>query len=285
MNKKAKFVFVSLLLTPLIVVTIMYVYSQIPPESPEEDKEIKFMTYNIHFGNGVDDDLNLERIAQNILNEDPDIIGLQEVDNGRITTQGIDMGLWLANRLDMNYYVYYTPIENEHTRGCGLLSKYPIESANGFDIPSKSLQRVMIHTVIRIDSDLEIDVFVVHVGLSEENTEKQIKYILDKIDDEADSSNPQILMGDFNLENDTDEIEDILSDGFTDTYEEYNQDRDDTFPSYDLYGTKDESIDYIFAKGYDEIDDSYIVDDMIENVNTPEEFGSDHLPVVTVLKF
>ena len=284
MNKKAKFVFIALLIAPLTVATISYFYSEIPLEKPEKDKEIIFMTYNIHFGHGVDDNLNLERIAQNILNEEAEIIGLQEVDNGRITTGGVDIGFWLANRLNMYYYVYYPTVENEHTRGCGLLSKFPINSAHGYDIPSDSMQRVMIHTVIRIDDNLDIDVFVVHVGLSEEDTEKQIEFILETIDEETKSSDPQVLMGDFNLENDTDEIIEILK-VFDDTYEEYNNDRNDTFPSYDLYGTKHESIDYIFARGYDKIEDSYIVDDMIENEDNPSEYGSDHLPVVSILEF
>ncbi|MFX1393631.1 MAG: endonuclease/exonuclease/phosphatase family protein [Promethearchaeota archaeon] len=284
MNKKAKFIFITLLITPLIIATISYFYSEIPIEKPKKDKEITFMTYNIHFGSGVDDDLNLERIAQNILNEEAEIIGLQEVDNGRITTGGVDIGFWLANRLNMYYYVYYPTVENEHTRGCGVLSKFPIKSAHGYDIPSDSMQRVMIHTVIKIDENLDIDVFVVHVGLSEEDTETQIEFILETIDDEAKSSEPQVLMGDFNLENDTDEIEEILK-VFDDTYEEYNNDRDDTFPSYDLYGVSHESIDYIFARGYEEIEDSYVVDDMIENENTPSEYGSDHLPVVSILEF
>ncbi len=283
MNKKAKLIFITLLITPLIVASIYY-YSEILIEKPENDKEIIFMTYNIHFGFGVDDDLNLERIAQNILNEEAEIIGLQEVDNGRITTGGVDIGSWLANRLNMYYYGYYSTVENEHTRGCVLLSKYPIVSAHGYDIPSNSIQRVMIHTVVQVDKNLEINVFVVHVGLSEEDTDKQIEFILETIDDETKSSEPQVLMGDFNLENDTDEIEEILK-VFDDTYEKYNHDRDKTFPSYDLYGTTHESIDYIFARGYDEIEDSYVVDDMIENENTPSEYGSDHFPVVSILEF
>ena len=82
----------------------------------------------------MDDLLNLERIAQSILTENPDIIGLQEVEDGRITSQGVDMAFWFANRLNM-YYFYY-PAANEHAFGCALLSKFPIKSASGSQIPS-----------------------------------------------------------------------------------------------------------------------------------------------------
>ncbi len=284
MKLRNKIIFIILFFAPLVTSIFMYSLSQAPIKSPDDEK-IKFMTYNIHFGQGMDDKLNMERIAENILLEDPDILGLQEVENGRITSGGVDMATWLANRLNMYYYYY--PSENEHQGGLALLSKYPIISTKSYDIPSVSSQRVMIHCVVEIDSDLEIDVFVTHLGLTgwNENLRAQVDYVLDKIDDDADSSNPHILMGDFNLENDTTGIENIIEEGFDDTYLEYNEERDDTFPTYDLYGDPDESIDYIFARDYDDIKDSYLVDDMIKDIDDPAEFGADHIPVVSILTF
>ena len=73
------------------------------PKEAAPKNELTFMTYNIHFGQGMDDLLNLERIAQNILIDDPDIIGLQEVGVGSAYLQGVDMAFWLAKRLMMNY--------------------------------------------------------------------------------------------------------------------------------------------------------------------------------------
>ena len=90
MNKKFKYVFITIIIAPLIISIVTFSIAELPRESsPKTD--LTFMTYNIHFGQGMDDLLNLERIAQNILIDDPDIIGLQEVRVGRIETQGIDM--------------------------------------------------------------------------------------------------------------------------------------------------------------------------------------------------
>ena len=59
-----------------------------------------------------------------------------------------------------------------------------------------------------------------------------------------------------------------------------------TFPSINLYDVPEESIDYIFATGYTDIINSYVIRDFNPNLNNdPVEFGSDHLPVVTILTF
>ncbi|KKL83716.1 hypothetical protein LCGC14_1964200, partial [marine sediment metagenome] len=176
MNKRSKIIFICMFCTPLIVSIVMFGISELPVESPSPKNKFKFMTYNIHFGAGMDDLLNLERIAQNILSEDidPDVIGLQEVENGRLTSHGIDMALWLARRLNM--YYFYFPAINEHAYGLALLSKYPITSAKGYQIPSISLERVLIHGVVMINETLEIDVFVTHLGLLDwdEDLEAQV---------------------------------------------------------------------------------------------------------------
>lgn len=119
MKKLYRIIALILFFTPLLSAFLMFGICEFPGEAQTAQTEFKIMTYNIHFGQGYDDKLNLERIAQNILTEDPDIIGLQEVENGRITTQGIDMARWLSNRLNM--YFFYYPAENEHQGGCALL--------------------------------------------------------------------------------------------------------------------------------------------------------------------
>lgn len=287
MKKEYKIIFTCLFFTPLIVSFIMYGISEIPIERPPSKNQFKFMTYNIHFGQGMDDLVNLERLAQNILSEDidPDIIGLQEVENGRITSQGIDMAFWLAKRLNMYYYYY--PAINEHAYGLALLSKYPIKSAKGYQIPSVSLERVLIHGVIEINDTFDLDVFVTHLGLLdwEENLLAQVNFVLEKTN-EVNETSRKILMGDFNLEYNSTQLAPILT-SFNDTLIEFLgvfPPRPITFPSINLYDGTEESIDYIFATGYTSIIDSHVVTNFMPG-NSPAEFGSDHLPVVATLTF
>jgi len=48
------------------------------------------MSYNIHVGVGMDKKLDLQRIADVINKEQPDLVGLQEVDRGVKRTEGKD---------------------------------------------------------------------------------------------------------------------------------------------------------------------------------------------------
>ncbi len=282
MNKKRRIIFVSLFCTPLIISFVMFGISELPIESPSPKNEFKFMTYNIHFGVGMDDLLNLERLAQNILSEDidPDIIGLQEVENGRMTSQGVDMAFWLAKRLNM--YYFYFPAVNEHAYGLALLSRYPIISAKGYHIPSISLERVLIHGVVRLSETLEIDVFVTHLGLIdwEENMTAQVNFVVQKANEFSETSR-KILMGDFNLEHNSSQMIPVYA-YFDDTLG--GVPRPKTFPSINLFDELTESIDYIFAAGYNTIVDGHVITDFLPG-NSPSEFGSDHLPVVSTLTF
>jgi endonuclease/exonuclease/phosphatase family metal-dependent hydrolase len=261
----------------------MFGVSEFPVESPSQKNEFKFMTYNIHFGVGMDDLLNLERIAQNILSEDidPDVIGLQEVENGRLTSHGIDMALWLAKRLKMHYY--YLPAVNEHAYGLALLSKYPITVATGYQVPSLSLERFLLHGVIRINETLEMDVFVTHLGLIgwDEDLAAQVNFVLQKTNQVNKTSN-KILMGDFNLEYNAPQLAPIYT-AYNDTIAGIPRAR--TFPSVNLFGDPIESIDYIFTtKNVINIVESHVIADFLPG-NNPAEFGSDHLPVVATLTF
>jgi len=268
MNKKFKYVFITIIVAPLIISIVTLVIAELPRESsPKTD--LTFMTYNIHFGQGMDDLLNLERIAQNILIDDPDIIGLQEVRIGRIETQGIDMAFWLAKRLGMEYY-YFNPINNPHEMGNAILSKYPILIKNGYELPSTHMERTLVHCTVEISSNLKIDVFCTHIGIRNENKTAQINFLLEKIM-EISISSKKVLMGDFNLQNDTLEIGNVLT-YFNDTAEEFGAD-------------PRASIDYIFATGYQDILNSHVITDMLPNVYLPAEYGSDHLPVVSIIRF
>jgi endonuclease/exonuclease/phosphatase family metal-dependent hydrolase len=231
--------------------------------------KLTFMTYNIHFSQGRDDLLNLERIAQNILIDDPDIIGLQEVEVGRVTSQGVDMAYWLANRLGM-YYYYANPSTNIHLMGNAILSKYPIVLQEVYDLPSILQERLFIHCVVEVNSSLKIDVFCTHIGIRTENKSAQIDFLLEKIT-EISATPKRVLMGDFNLENTTAEIINVLS-YFNDTATEFG-------------ATYRAPIDYIFATGYQNIMDYHVITDMLSGVDSPAEFGSDHLPVVSIIDF
>ena len=279
-KKNKKVVFTLLLLVPLVFSIIFMGVGNLRAISVGDESQITFMTYNIHFGVGMDDKVDMERLAQNILTENPDIIGLQEVENGRFTSEGIDMTLWFANRLGM-YYRYYPAVNNEGF-GVAILSKFPILETNNYDLTSIQLERVLLHCKIQINITFSLDVFVTHLGLDNENQTLQIQEILSYTNL---ITGPKILMGDFNMNNTNPNINVSLYEKFNDTWWEVNgPSTEGSFPSYPI-AEDGNRIDFIFATNFSSIVDSHIVSDMISGMHVPWEFGSDHLPVVSTLTY
>jgi hypothetical protein len=100
-----------------LALTVVSVWPH-PVDPLPETGRLRVATYNIHYGYDTDWHFNLEEIAQTIEQEGADIVALQEVDTGRMTSYCVDDALYLARRLRMN--VAYLPTV-EHLTGIALL--------------------------------------------------------------------------------------------------------------------------------------------------------------------
>jgi endonuclease/exonuclease/phosphatase family metal-dependent hydrolase len=93
----------------------------------ESSKPPKFraMSYNIHHGRGMDDKVDLLRIAKIIRDADPDWVALQEVDQNVTRSGGLDQAAELGRLTDM-YVVFGKAIDLQGgAYGQALLSKHP----------------------------------------------------------------------------------------------------------------------------------------------------------------
>lgn len=90
-------------------------------------------TYNIHGGYSEFYGLTLEKIANDIESSGTDVVMLQEVEAGRLTSFGVDQSLWLARRLGMDERFFAT---NEGILGLAVLSRVPIAFNDGVLLPS-----------------------------------------------------------------------------------------------------------------------------------------------------
>src|SRR6266481_8454327 len=88
--------------------------------------KLRVMTYNIHVGVGMDKKLNLQRIADVINGQHPDLIGLQEVDRGVKRTEGRDEITELAKLTAMNYAFAHNLDYQGGQYGVAILSRFPI---------------------------------------------------------------------------------------------------------------------------------------------------------------
>ncbi|MEZ4666642.1 MAG: endonuclease/exonuclease/phosphatase family protein [Anaerolineae bacterium] len=113
---------------------------QITDESPL----VRIATFNIHSGFNEFYHFDMEAIARTILSG-ADVVLLQQVDSGRLTSFGVDQSLWLARRLGMGVRFFPT---NEGLQGLALLSKIPIVTDEGILLSSvgnqTGVQRVQI---------------------------------------------------------------------------------------------------------------------------------------------
>jgi endonuclease/exonuclease/phosphatase family metal-dependent hydrolase len=98
--------------------------------------EIRVVTYNIHHGEGVDGKFDLPRIAKVMLAEKPDIVAVQEVDQGTRRAEGVDQPAELARLTGMKV-IFGRNIDFEGGGyGTAVLTKLPVRSSESVKLKS-----------------------------------------------------------------------------------------------------------------------------------------------------
>lgn len=182
-----------------------------PALGHHEPESLRLATYNIHYGYDAAWHYNLDRMAEAIEAEGVDVIALQEVDTGRLTSYAVDNAYYLARRLGMN--AAYLPTV-EHLTGIALLYRGP-----SLAVEKKLVTSLQEQTgVVRVDLELGDHTLSAHgiwMGLSNEDTMRQIGEALEFIADRS----PASFSGDFNAEPGSPVVEAILAAGFKDPFD------------------------------------------------------------------
>lgn len=174
----------------LVGLTCALLTRVMPLSDAPADGTLRLATYNIHYGFDSDWVFNLEEMAETIEAAGVDVIVLQEVDAGRITSFGVDDALWLGRRLGMR--IVYQPTL-EKLSGIALLSRYPLEASDGQWLTSDLEQTAIVYGAVKTRHD-PLHVYGVWLGLEPEERATQIAEALEYIG----SQNPIALGGDFN---------------------------------------------------------------------------------------
>ncbi|MHA1121928.1 MAG: endonuclease/exonuclease/phosphatase family protein [Candidatus Heimdallarchaeota archaeon] len=188
----------------------------IKPDTPASPTTLKVMTYNVHIGEDKNGTSNLLRLLESIRQADPDVIGLQESDMARIAFSNMDLVRFLAENLNM--YSYYGPKTVSGVYGVATLSKYPIEFAETYFMPSLTIgathsHRVITRTDLRIGPDL-IPFYNTHFGLNlTTEREPQAQYVAGLLSGMTDI----FVVGDFNTKDDESAYP-MFMPGFTDSW-------------------------------------------------------------------
>src|SRR5215510_5315091 len=110
----------------LIILAFVLFCSGVVPAAAK--KTLRVMTYNIHVGVGMDKKLDLQRIADVINAEKPDLVGLQEVDRGVKRTEGKDEIAELAAMTKMDYAFAHNLDYDGGQYGVAILSRHLIKN-------------------------------------------------------------------------------------------------------------------------------------------------------------
>jgi endonuclease/exonuclease/phosphatase family metal-dependent hydrolase len=172
-----------------IALSILVVWPQ--PTAPlSENGSLRAATYNIHYGYDDDWHFTLEEMAQAIEEADVDVIALQEVDTGRMTSYVVDDALYLARRLRMN--AAYLPAV-EHLTGIALLYRGP-EAPMDYRLLTSLQEQTGIVGVQLEQNAKPLYAYGIWMGLSDEDTQRQITEALEFIGEKS----PATFGGDFN---------------------------------------------------------------------------------------
>jgi endonuclease/exonuclease/phosphatase family metal-dependent hydrolase len=88
-------------------------------------KKLRLMTYNVHRCVGTDRALDVERVAEVIAAERPDVVALQELDVRRARTKGIDQAHRLAELLKMSFHFHPAMTVEKELYGDAILTALP----------------------------------------------------------------------------------------------------------------------------------------------------------------
>ena len=184
--------------------------------------EIRVGTYNIHAGFNEFFNYDLEEIALAIDVSGANVVLLQEIETGRLTSFGVDQVLWLARRTGMDARFYAV---NEGLQGLAVLSDIEIVFDDGNPLSSISTQTGLQRVQIRPDQNI---ITIYNTWLSpllqtsdaegviqeyEDDQQRQVEEIFNlivrQIPAERLRSSRTILGGTFNNVPDSDLITDI----------------------------------------------------------------------------
>ncbi len=167
--------------------------------APKFKKTLRVMTYNIHVGVGMDKRLDLQRIADVINRERPDLVGLQEVDRGVKRTEGKDEIAELATMTQMHFaFAHNLDYQGGHY-GVAILSRFPISRIDHRKYENKRVaeRRGMLRVELDVHGNT-LNFVTTHLDYQYEDSRRfETEQLLGFL---ADIKGPLIVTGDFNDE-------------------------------------------------------------------------------------
>ncbi len=256
----------------------------------KEDMTIKVISYNIAKGQGSANNgakfvghRFLDEIVRLLKDEKADLIGMQEVDNNRATTGGVNQAAYIADRLKMNHFWHEASArgsnENINEHGNAVLSEHEMlkkefvkfKTRGAGPKPMFSETRGLSYALVDFGGT-KVNFISTHFGFPEHARAGQAKELVKFI---KKLEGPVILTGDFNT-------------GYSEKSQSYkiiNAVLDNAYDKAKVRGGKNgvaphrNFIDFVFATP------GVFSCESVCLGGKEYEGASDHKPNITVLKF
>lgn len=244
-----------------------------PPPVYQEGQQLKIMAYNIHHANPPSrpEHIDVDAIVEAIRKQAPDLVALQEVDVNTARSGNIDQAKLIAEKLGMHYFFAKAIDYDGGAYGQAVLSKYPISEEQIHRLPSKegSGGEPRILATVRVDLPGGRPIRFGTVHLDAQRDPKNRMMQAEKLTAIArDEPLPFVMAGDFNTTED-DPVFDVLRNEWVPTCK--------NCPFTIPVVQPKKAIDFILF-------DRKHPWEVVSHVAVDEQYASDHLPIVSILK-
>jgi endonuclease/exonuclease/phosphatase family metal-dependent hydrolase len=224
---------------------------------PQKERTIRIMSYNIHHGQGMDNKMDVERIGKLIIDIQPEVIGLQEVDSMVNRSGNIDILQLLSTQTGMYATFGYSILHDGGKYGNGMLTREKPLTVDKIALPD--IREARSALIVELKDYVVINT---HFSLDEAERIESVKIIADwakKYD------KPVFLIGDLNATPDSPPLEILKKE-----WQILSNPKQPTSPSINPVRT----IDYVL--GYVSNGQTYIKHNA-QVIN--EQVASDHRPL------
>ena len=249
-------------------------------QRPATTDTLRVMTYNVHSCIGMDGKLAPERIARVIARYAPDVVALQELDAGRVRTEGMDQAHLIARYLEMDFHFHPAMYIEEERYGDAILTHLPMRLVKAGVLPGlpgkpRIEPRGALWVAIELNG-IEYQVLNTHLGLLPRERRVQAEALLgsDWLG-HPECRGPVVLCGDFNALPSSPVCRRLRT-----RLHDAQIELDNHRPRRTFYGRFPMArIDHVFVDPATDVLDIEVPDTELARV------ASDHLPLIAELRF
>lgn len=184
-----------LILLLTLCFTIFSSEAQITPQQgssrfPQRENTHRIMSYNIHHGMGMDNNIDIERIGTLIIDIHPEVVGLQEVDSMVSRSGNIDIMQLLSEQTGMHATFGYSILHDGGKYGNGMLTREKPLTVDKIKLPGAREARTAL--IVELEKYVVINT---HLSLDEKERAQSVKIITEAA---KKYDKPVFLIGDLN---------------------------------------------------------------------------------------